>query len=139
MPKIRRKKTDAVQRIICALSPKYRHMWTTWNGQIFCPDGVADPYSTTWHTIIEHELVHVAQQKRVGWWLFLLLYVALPLPIGFAYFRVKFECEAYCVQIADGEMGRDDVIETIATHYAWPMPRKLIGAILDREIQKIAG
>lgn len=56
--------------------------------------------------ILEHEAVHVGQFRRFGFgsaWLGVLpmffLYVLLPVPIGFAYFRWRFEREAYAVGI----------------------------------------
>jgi hypothetical protein len=139
MNKIRRKKTSSLQRLICAISPNYAKMWTTWNGTIYCPDDVTDPYSRTWESTVAHELVHVGQQKRLGWPLFLFLYLLFPLPVLGAYFRVKFECEAYTVQIAEGELSREGVVDTLWRLYAWPLPPKMIAAILDREIEKISG
>jgi hypothetical protein len=44
--------------------------------------------------ILRHEMVHLQQAKRWGF-LFSVLYLFGGLPIGAAYFRVKFEREAY--------------------------------------------
>lgn len=56
--------------------------------------------------VLEHELVHVRQCKRFGLGsailglpLFGLLYLLAPLPIGLAWFRWRFEREAYVVGI----------------------------------------
>jgi hypothetical protein len=52
--------------------------------------------------ILEHELVHVEQCKKFGFGsavlglpVYTVLYLLLPLPIGLAYFRWRFEREAY--------------------------------------------
>lgn len=45
--------------------------------------------------ILRHERVHMRQARRYGRFLFSFLYLMFPLPIGFAYFRKKFEQEAY--------------------------------------------
>ena len=44
---------------------------------------------------VRHERVHLRQSKKYGNILFSLMYMFLPLPIFFAYFRMKFEQEAY--------------------------------------------
>lgn len=45
--------------------------------------------------ILRHERVHMRQRAKYSMALFTLLYVLLPLPGGLAYFRAKFEKEAY--------------------------------------------
>jgi hypothetical protein len=45
--------------------------------------------------ILRHERVHMRQRVKYGMVLFTLLYLLCPLPVGFAYFRAKFEMEAY--------------------------------------------
>lgn len=45
--------------------------------------------------VMRHERVHMRQRTKYGMALFSLLYVLLPLPGGLAYFRAKFEKEAY--------------------------------------------
>jgi hypothetical protein len=45
--------------------------------------------------ILTHELVHVAQFKKYTPVVMGLLYLLFPLPIGLAYFRWRFEREAY--------------------------------------------
>jgi hypothetical protein len=44
---------------------------------------------------LRHELVHMRQKRRYSSVLFGLLYLFVPLPIGLAYFRMRFEKEAY--------------------------------------------
>lgn len=45
--------------------------------------------------IIRHERVHMRQARKYGRVLFSIMYLFLPLPGGLAYFRKKFEMEAY--------------------------------------------
>lgn len=45
--------------------------------------------------VLRHERVHMRQRRRYGMVLFSFLYLLFPLPGGLAYFRAKFEMEAY--------------------------------------------
>jgi|SRR6478735_6373946 len=45
--------------------------------------------------ILRHERVHMRQRVKYGAFLYTLLYLLAPLPVGLAYFRAKFEREAY--------------------------------------------
>ena len=44
---------------------------------------------------LRHERIHFRQRKKYGAFFFTVLYTLLPFPIGLAYFRMKFEREAY--------------------------------------------
>ena len=46
-------------------------------------------------SILRHERVHMRQARRYTGLLFSLAYLLLPLPVGVAYCRAKFEMEAY--------------------------------------------
>lgn len=71
------------------------HYVTTLGHTIYVPDDFDDwPPTRAWQ-VLRHELVHVAQFERYGWALMILLYGVLPLPVGLAYFRARFEWEAY--------------------------------------------
>lgn len=50
--------------------------------------------------VLRHERVHMRQRRRYGAFLFSFLYLFFPLPGGCAYFRKKFEQEAYEETIA---------------------------------------
>ena len=54
----------------------------------------ASKYST-----LDHERVHLRQSKKYGSFIFSFLYLLFPLPIGFSWFRTKFEMEAYEVTL----------------------------------------
>ena len=49
--------------------------------------------------VLRHERVHMRQKNKYGMALFTFLYVLFPLPGGLAYFRTKFEREAYAETI----------------------------------------
>ncbi len=115
------------------------HYWTTIGRTIYTPSYVGDPYDHL--SILEHELVHVDQYAR---WsvLFLISYLALPLPIGLAWFRWKWEREAYLVQIRNSpdpaaEITR--IVDSLWSGYGWPWPRKWMRAWFEREAGNLAG
>ena len=55
-----------------------------------------DARSTSTKAItLRHERVHMRQSKSLGRIKFSLLYLLLPVPVAFAYYRKKFEQEAY--------------------------------------------
>lgn len=45
--------------------------------------------------VLRHERIHMRQAKKYGRLLFSILYLLVPFPVGIAYFRKKFEQEAY--------------------------------------------
>lgn len=85
--------------------------------------------------VIEHEIIHIKQCQKFGFGnamlglpLYTLCYLLLPLPIGFAYARWRFEREAYCrgieVVIEHYPNRRTRLIETAVmqlsgSSYAW--------------------
>lgn len=100
--------------------------WTTLARTIYFPSTVRDPYAHP--QVIAHELVHVRQWGRWGPWLWL-SYVLLPLPVGLAWFRWRWEREAYLPEVlATADCEREQVIERICQSlwwgYAWPWPRE---------------
>lgn len=46
-------------------------------------------------TLLRHERVHMRQAKRLGFYWFTFLYLVVFFPVGLAYYRAKFEQEAY--------------------------------------------
>jgi hypothetical protein len=71
------------------------HYVTTLGHAIYVPDDFDswDPGSR-WE-ILRHELVHVAQFERYGWFGMILIYGFFPLPALLAYGRARLEWEAY--------------------------------------------
>ena len=62
---------------------------------------------SSWHSwkddtksdILAHECIHMRQRKKYGPVLFEALYIFIPIPLFYAYYRAKFEMEAYEVSI----------------------------------------
>ena len=68
---------------------------TTLGEKVYVPTAW-DTYSTATKAItLRHERVHMRQAKRTGRIAFSLLYLLVPFPVVFAYFRMKFEKEGY--------------------------------------------
>ncbi|MDI1429296.1 hypothetical protein [Polyangium sorediatum] len=71
------------------------HYVTTLGHTIYVPDDFDGWEPTRALEILRHEAVHVAQFERYGWVVMVLFYGVLPLPMGLAWFRARFEWEAY--------------------------------------------
>ena len=68
---------------------------TTLGEKVYVPESWDRTLAVSKAEIIRHERVHMRQAKKYGRLLFSLLYLLVPLPTGLAYFRKKFEQEAY--------------------------------------------
>ena len=105
-----------------------------------------DPKLPQHAPVIAHELVHVEQYRKLGigsaWVgvvLFGLLYLLLPLPMGLAYFRWRFEREAYArgftLELEQAKVQGDDALtlrgylidfgteQLSGSAYGWAWPR----------------
>jgi len=97
------------------------HYWTTIGRTIYPPTTVIDPWK--YHDTIYHELEHVDQWAK---WtvLFWLSYLLLPLPIGFAWFRWKWERDGYLHNIRAGDE-IEPIIQVLGSAgYGWCWPKK---------------
>lgn len=94
--------------------------WTTLGRTIYYPDSVPDPLMRQYRWTVEHELVHVAQWEKWGFW-FLFSYLFLPVPFFFAWFRWRWEREAYMVQIRSGEATPRECADALLA-YGRPWP-----------------
>jgi len=100
--------------------------WTTVGRTVYYPSSIADPL--VHRDILEHELVHVRQWQRFGLWMWV-SYLLLPLPFGLAWFRFRWEREAYLIQIAraaDREQEIERIVQVLWHGYGWPWPRPLM-------------
>lgn len=106
--------------------------------------------------VLEHESKHIRQCKKVGLgsvWigfpLYTVLYLLLPLPVGFAYFRWRFEREAYAhgINIELSYSGKnfpwrrkyliDSAVEQMSTGaYGWTwILRKNVRRYFDKNVR----
>lgn len=68
---------------------------TTLGHTIYVPAGWDDWDPGDRYCVLRHELVHVEQFERWSFPVMMILYGVLPLPLGLAWFRARFEMEAY--------------------------------------------
>jgi hypothetical protein len=96
---------------------------------------------------MRHELVHLRQFRRYGLLGMALLYVLMPLPMGLAYFRARFEMEAYeeTIRAAASVYGiayvrapsfRDYLVrQFVGPSYGWMWPfRRAVEAWYERAV-----
>jgi hypothetical protein len=101
--------------------------------------------------VLRHERVHMRQRRKYGSILFSLMYLLLPLPCLFAYFRRQFEMEAYAetllaiVELNPGGIaglqtyGHREYVVSFFTgsSYFWTWPfRKQVEAWYDASLKK---
>lgn len=125
------------------------HYVTTLGRTIYVPDDFETWSPTRTWQILRHELVHVAQFERYGWALMILLYGLLPLPLGLAWFRARFEWEAYAetlravaesegIEAARSPALREEIVRRFTGPdygWMWPFPgavRRWIAEALER-------
>jgi len=136
------------------------HQWTTMTPRrVFYPDALHDPRAD-WKPIdldrevhgvgrlhpadlkgvlerhrptLLHEFQHAADARR---WpvLFQASYVFGPLPILGPSARVRWEARGYAWQIRLGRLSVDDVVGLIWSVYLWPLPKRWIRRIVEREV-----
>lgn len=110
-------------RLVGKINPSFMsHYWTTVGETVYYPNTVSNPNYIWYKDTVEHEQVHIEQYKKYTVPLFLFLYLLVPLPILFSYFRWKFEREAYLVQIRKGA-DVEDVVQALWLGYGWPWPK----------------
>ncbi len=110
-----------------------RYVTTFWRTIYVTSDWEARPLEDRWATL-RHELVHVRQFERWGV-LMAIAYLMLPLPIGFAWCRMRLEREAYEETLrAWHAIGGRVAVERLREHvcrqftsgsygWMWPFPR----------------
>ncbi len=103
--------------------------------------------------VLRHERVHMRQRRKYGMILYSVLYLFLPLPGGLAYFRMRFEREAYeesiraAVELAQNpedfvrtDVFRNGIINSFcgpAYFYMWPFRRSVEAWYEDRVMRAI--
>lgn len=122
---------------------------TTIGNKVYVPSTWDASPATSKIEIMRHERVHMRQSKRYGRFLFSFLYLFVPFPIVFSYFRKRFEQEAYeeslrALHQYHGEKIftqslRDGVIRHFTTaQYFWMWPwRKDLEKWYDAAVEKV--
>ena len=119
----------------CTFQTKYI---TTIGCAVYVPDSWRETSDINRMITLRHERVHMRQRRRLTMPLYAFLYLFFPLPGGLAYFRAKFEMEAYEETIravvelyADGARlvrnheARQQMIEAfVGAPYFWMWPFK---------------
>lgn len=116
------------------------NVWTTVGRKVYVPAkfgnkftlGFFDKHATT----LSHELVHVEQMRKYSTTLFALLYLFLPLPIFFSYFRWKFEREAYMVNVRAGVPLTAVLAALHSPLYLWPWPKPLMRRWFRKKLEE---
>lgn len=107
---------------------------TTVGHRVFFPAGWnSGAASRNDYIVLCHEIKHVEQFGKYGVVLMALLYLLFPLPVGLAYFRYRFEREAYVAgyRAAAGVgvgLNVDDFIAQLsgpAYFWAWPFKKNM--------------
>lgn len=112
---------------------------TTLGQRIYVPDSWEEMSEDSRYVTLCHERMHMRQFRTFTWPGMTLLYLLAPLPMGVAYFRARFEMEAYAESIRAGaEVWGDDYVLgeeykkyllsqfTGASYgWMWPFPKKL--------------
>lgn len=97
--------------------------WTTIGSRtIWAPDTANLARLDKHEVSVLHELVHIRQARH---WpvLFQLSYLLLPVPFFFAWFRWRWEREAYLVNIEYGTHSVEEVVDLLWSKYGWCWPK----------------
>lgn len=99
---------------------------------------------------LRHERVHLRQRRRYTLLGMAILYLCLPLPVGFAFYRAKMEMEAYFETLRatyqlkgkqalmDRELRERIICQFTSPAYGWMWPfRKSVERWYDRSLQEI--
>ena len=98
--------------------------WITIGDTTYCPNGLAVPSSVVQYDhLIVHERVHIKSWHQYGIVGFPILYLLVPCPVIFAYFRWKIEREAYLVNIVRGDTTIERAVNKLWSKYCWPWPK----------------
>lgn len=134
------KMIDLVLRVITLgkMSTYMTDFITTMGTTVYVPEYWDQMPETSRMTVLRHERVHMRQARQYGRLWFSLLYLLVPLPLGLAYFRMKFEREAYEESIAamfeyyGPKVFTNEVKQNFLRHFTsaeyfwmWPFPRSL--------------
>lgn len=104
---------------------------TTIGYTVYIPENWFKQSSINRVCLLKHESVHMEQRSKLGWFAFYFLYLFIPLPFLFAYYRTKFEKDGYREElkqmmiyygpeILDSQDTKDDIISQFnSSTYLW--------------------
>ena len=116
---------------------------TTIGNTVYLPNYWDEYDAATQCGLLRHERVHMRQARRLTFPLFAFLYLLVFLPVGLAYFRARFEMEAYTESLAADKDYGDDfssdekkawlLNQFTSGNYGWmwPFPKTVEGWIDD--------
>lgn len=121
---------------------------TTVGNTVYLPthwDGLSE---ATRCVILRHERVHMRQARRMTYPVFALFYLFVFLPVGLAFYRARFEMEAYAETLAaqkdygldySSSKNREFIIEQFTSSaYGYMFPfRKTVAGWVDKEISRL--
>lgn len=108
--------------------------WTTVGPRtIWAPIGTDISRPVLYEIVVRHELVHIQQARR--WPVFWQLsYLLLPVPVLFAWFRWRWEREAYLVQLYSGVSTPEEIAHVLWHGYAWTWPPALMRRYFKKKL-----
>jgi hypothetical protein len=129
--------------------------YTTIGHTIYVPNNYNNSSELERVAVIRHELVHMRQARKYSQFIFSILYLFIIFPIGLAYFRAKFEKEAYEESMRAraefyGMSALDDIKykQQLTGHFTssdylwmWPFPKsieKWYGATVEKLRKEIS-
>jgi len=109
--------------------------WTTVGETIYYPSKVMNPFDEIYDVLLQHECVHIAQYRKNKVF-FTVAYIFLPIPFFFAYYRWKYEREAYMIQlrINSSPVAIEWVVNTLWNNYGWTWPRSWMKDWFEKEL-----
>ena len=128
---------------------------TTVGYTVYVTDSWASMSPVSKMVLLRHERVHMRQRRKYGSFLFTVLYLFLFFPVGIAYFRAKFEKEAYAegmramlellpetgVSTLQSKQFRDRTVRHFTTaEYFWMWPwKRSIERWYDETVRRLTG
>lgn len=107
---------------------------TTLGQRLYVCEGWEQKSKADRFILLAHERIHMLQFQRFSWPGMTLLYLLVPLPMGLAYFRARFEKEAYAetiraagqiygsAHVRDPHFREHIVSQFLSASYGWMWP-----------------
>ena len=124
------------------------YVTTLWSQTVYLPSNWDSYGDDSKCSLLRHERVHMRQAKKLTYPLFAFLYLLVFFPIGLAYFRARFEMEAYTESLAADKDYGDDYssadkrawwvghFTSSAYGYMWPFP-STVGKWFDQAVSQL--